>query len=569
EAVGIGELGRPIPQGPISTYNGNLNLKPGLNLEDGVDFWESLEGMRIKFKNPRILGFRGGLAELNENKPKSYLTLYAIADGKKSHPRNTPQGGLLADDQKRLFNPQIFQIITNHLTKGFNADTPYRVGDLIETGDKGITGVLTYEKNLFGGGEFAVVLPGEPSEAESENKDVRDPFKTPIPSNIWPLGVQSQQYQDYLKWLKLPDEKKIGCEMTEEEALSKSDKIENSLGGEIHQGLCYLSQRPRTRLEAGEDQLSVATFNVENLPGHEDDRLMKIAAAVVMNLKCPDVINFVEIQDNNGVDFNDSSSASTTLDKIIYFMKIYSKQMEPTGLNCSEKNYKSLNINPLQNAEGGEPGGNIRVAMVYNASKLKFEKRGQAGPLNETVVLTNGDIFPNPGRISPNNDAFHHSRRSLVAQFEFKGERFFLIGNHWASKLGDNDIWGATQPAALDSDNHRIPMGREINEFVQLLKVGDPLSNVAVVGDFNAFMNERSIKALEGHHLQNLYTYRDLMAPEARYTYNHNGNSQAIDFVFADSHLLQKSPQVEVIHLNTDYMGRLSDHDPVVALFQF
>ncbi len=61
---------------------------------------------------------------------------------------------------------------------------------------------------------------------------------------------------------------------------------------------------------------------------------------------------------------------------------------------------------------------------------------------------------------------------------------------------------------------------------------------------------------------------RDL--PEnMRYTTNHNGNSQSLDYIFVNKGLKSKKPEFNVLHLNSDYMGRLSDHDPVSSAFQF
>ncbi|TNF27894.1 MAG: hypothetical protein EP319_10400, partial [Deltaproteobacteria bacterium] len=61
--VVLGVKGRAIPDHDVSTWKGDLNLKPFLTLTDGIDFWESLEGMRVSLNDALILGFRGGQEE--------------------------------------------------------------------------------------------------------------------------------------------------------------------------------------------------------------------------------------------------------------------------------------------------------------------------------------------------------------------------------------------------------------------------------------------------------------------------------------------------------------------------
>ena len=73
QPVVLGIEGRKIPNHYISTYNANLNRKPKLNLDDGIDFWESLESMQIKINNPRVVGFSGGEDKLQDKGPKSLL----------------------------------------------------------------------------------------------------------------------------------------------------------------------------------------------------------------------------------------------------------------------------------------------------------------------------------------------------------------------------------------------------------------------------------------------------------------------------------------------------------------
>ncbi|MCO4794250.1 MAG: 5'-nucleotidase C-terminal domain-containing protein [Bacteriovoracaceae bacterium] len=488
--VVLGVKGRKIPDHDVSTWRGDLNFKPFLTMTDGIDFWESLEGMRISINDALILGFRGGQEEFEALRPKDYLNLYITADGNEPKIRTTTVGGLMIDPIAGDFNPEIIQIASNHLSKGIRTETFYNVGEVIK-GE--ITGVLSYEKNIFGGGELSLITP--------------EPQK--------PL---------------------------------------TDFAG---RGNVELIDREVTPFVGDEDHLTVATFNVENLNSTQKDRMKQMGRVVSETLKCPDIVNLVEIQDNNGEDFTGGSVANLTLERFI------------ENTPCPGVDYKPLNIDPVNHNEGGVPGGNIRVSMIYNANRVGFSPRGDQGPLVHAGLAPGVGLKNNPGRVFPRSDEFKGTRKSIISQFTFKGENVYVIGNHFNSKLGDTSAWSNKQPVKLGSEERRSKLAKMINKFVQEILRAEPNANVLVIGDFNAYIVENPMKILEGRELKNLMTFGDLLAPEKRYTTNYNGNSQALDYIFASEALLNKEPELSVPHINSDYMGRLSDHDPLVARFKF
>lgn len=488
----LGVDGRPIPQKKVSSWSGDLNEKPSLNLNDGVDFWESLEGMRLVIKNPRVMGFRGGYEEYDSIRPKDYLNLYVIADGTTEREHTTWQNGIMIAPLEGDFNPEIVQIVSNHLSKGIPNKTYFNVGDLIR-GE--VQGVLTYEMNIFGDGEFSIVTPEE-----------QDVFTT----------------------------------------------------GHEGRGEVKLEDRPQSQLPPTEDQLTIATFNIENLSADQTNRVRRVGESVKTTLKCADIINLVEVQDNNGDVFSGGSGAEQTMKGII------------DSIDCGEGfDYRPLNIDPLNHHEGGVPGGNIRVAMIYNAKRVGFNYRPSSGPLEDTRILPDGTLSSNPGRVFPQDIAFKGTRKSIVAQFEFKGEKVYVIGNHFNSKLGDSSAWSAIQPVTLGSEERRARLAAKINEFVGMIEYRNPEANIAVVGDFNAYITENPMRVLEGDLLKNLMTFGNLWPEEMRYTTNFNGSSQALDYIFVNKNLIKKDPEFEVLHINSDFMGRLSDHDPLISRFRF
>ncbi len=499
EAILLGEGGRRIPKDRISTYGGTLMRKLTLNVSDGIDFWESLEGMRVAMDDIQILGFRGGEEDLIDVSDRFYLNLYVTPKSERTLMDTTFRSGLLTDPLKDDFNPEITVITTNHLSKNDGlvpndknaSNYIFNVGDEI----KGrVEGVMTYQKNVFGGGEYAMVLP-QPQDAFAKRTHRRE--VTPI----------------------------------------------------LERGI--------TRLESlNDNEITLATFNLENLAGHQLDRLEVLSVAMANNLKCPDVLNLVEIQDNNGISFREDQNADETLKKLRGYLQSF----------CIHKDYKYVNIDPFLNAEGGQPGGNIRISMFYNAQKLSYEERNDGSVGNQAIVQEDGILSSNPGRIYPNDSVFRNSRRSVIVEFDLikkPGEKLYVIGNHLNSKLGDADVWGNKQPARANSDFERAEMTAKLNEYIRWLETKNPEANIILLGDFNAFPEEGSLIVLTNRE-KDLKNMLLTLPREKRYTYNFNGNSQAIDSIFVNNKLFNNCAEVEIMNINSDFMGRLSDHDPIV-----
>ena len=73
-----------------------------------------------------------------------------------------------------------------------------------------------------------------------------------------------------------------------------------------------------TTVAAGANELSVATFNVENLGGNEGQaKYDALAAQIVSNMRAPDVVSLEEIQDNNGATNDSVVDANITLDRLV------------------------------------------------------------------------------------------------------------------------------------------------------------------------------------------------------------------------------------------------------------
>ncbi len=79
---------------------------------------------------------------------------------------------------------------------------------------------------------------------------------------------------------------------------------------------------------------------------------------------------------------------------------------------------------------------------------------------NDVVDTPGGpQLLYSPGRIDPTNPAFTSSRKPLAGEFEFRGETFFVIGNHFNSKGGDDPLFGRFQPPDPPDGGAAAPAG--------------------------------------------------------------------------------------------------------------
>ncbi|MGQ4648214.1 endonuclease [Lyngbya aestuarii] len=310
-----------------------------------------------------------------------------------------------------------------------------------------------------------------------------------------------------------------------------------------------------TDLVSATNQLTVASFNVENLDPGDGDRFSKLANNIANNLKSPDIIGLTEIQDNNGPKDDQLVDADATFDLLIKGIR-----------DAGGPTYKSVDIAPVDDQDGGQPGGNIRVGFLFNPNRVSLVDL-PAGTATEATTVVNGPTGPNlsvnPGRIDPNNTAFRESRKPLVAEFLFNSQKVFAIANHFNSKGGDDPLFGINQPPRLKSEAQRLQQAQVVNKFVNDLLQADPEANLIVLGDLNDFEFSKPLQVLQGDVLEDLVTKIPL---SDRYTFNYQGNSQVLDHILVSKHLVNEAdPELDILHFNAGFADPVSDHDPLVA----
>jgi hypothetical protein len=215
----------------------------------------------------------------------------------------------------------------------------------------------------------------------------------------------------------------------------------------------------------------------------------------------------------------------------------------------------------------GVPGTDaIKVAIIYKPAVVR--------PVGNAVVSTDAGFVVDGGLRPPVAQRFAANANN---------GSFWFVVNHLKSKGSC-----PANPASVDGDAGqgcwnaaRSIQANTLKNWVAGLTAASNEADVLMVGDFNAYLHEDPIVAIEGGGFENLL--KRLPASE-RYTYVFNGESGALDHAFASNGLKSQVAGVSIWHINADeplaldynlefktddrYAAtpfRSSDHDPVLV----
>ncbi|KRA60098.1 hypothetical protein ASD79_07600 [Caulobacter sp. Root655] len=480
-------------------------------VNDGIDFWESLEGMRVTLEDVRVVSpERSSFGEIWTT-PNVGTNDSANGRGGLTISDETPGAGNPADKDFD-FNPERVQLDDE---AGIATPTTVTVGDRL--GD--VTGVVSYTAGSY--------------------------------------------------------------------EVNATEAYTHTAGG---------LERETTAIAANLDRVRIANFNVENLAPvgmtfstgevSTQEKFDKLAAAIINNLGGPEIIALQELQDNNGI-LNDSTvDASVTITQLL-------DAIEAAG----GPRYLAIVANPVDDQDGGAPGGNIRVAYLYRADAVTpTVANGLSGVEGDRIRL-----FPTENRIGADPDGagpltadpdFSATRKSLPIEWspagytETQGGTFWTINNHLSSKGGSAPLTGdrldlPEYDELLDSGAvKREGQAIDINAFVDAV-LANAKSNddkVIALGDFNEFqffpavqLVTGAIERLTAGSAGNPSTFVtgeavmkaliELLPEEERYSYVFEGNSQALDQILATLNLVADA-LYDIVHINSEFADQLSDHDP-------
>ncbi|HEX5496645.1 MAG TPA: endonuclease/exonuclease/phosphatase family protein, partial [Mycobacteriales bacterium] len=309
------------------------------------------------------------------------------------------------------------------------------------------------------------------------------------------------------------------------------------------------------------NELAVATFNVENLsPADPQTKFDRLGATVVTNLAAPDLIAVEEIQDNDGPTDDGVVAADQTLSRL-------AAAIQAAGGPA----YSWRQIDPVNDQDGGQPGGNIRVAFMFRTDRgLSFVDRPGGGSTTATqVVVTAGKphLSSSPGRVDPTNAAWNASRKPLAGEFTFGGHTLFVIANHFVAKLGDQPLFGQFQPPVNSSETQRHQQATVVHGFIDQILAADPSADVITLGDLNDFDFSQTANILVG--TGGMVDLPRTLPLAERYSYDFEGNSEVLDQILISDHLAEPSGvtafDYDVVHVNSEFADQVSDHDPQVV----
>jgi len=312
-----------------------------------------------------------------------------------------------------------------------------------------------------------------------------------------------------------------------------------------------------TAITNGPSNLTVASYNVENLAAtNPASKFAGLASQIVNNLHSPDIVALMEVQDNNGATDNGVVDATQTFNTLLTAIQ-----------TAGGPTYQVRSINPVNDQDGGEPGGNIRVAFMFNPARVSFTDRAGGTSTSNTTVNNVGGVpqlSASPGRIAPTNTAWNASRKPLAGEFTYNGRKLFLIANHFNSKGGDDPLMGHAQPPVRSSEIQRHQQAALVNGFVKNILAVDANANVMVLGDLNDFQFSDTLSILkDGNVLNDLI---DTLPANEQYSYVFEGNSQVLDHTLVSNALANHAlPVLDVVHANAEFAVQSSDHDPDIV----
>jgi predicted extracellular nuclease len=446
DPVIIGEGGRVEPHQVIDNDQFQ-NFDPQ---EDGIDFYESLEAMRVKIVD--------AVAVSATNR---YGEIFVLADNGADASGLNQRGGITI--QPDDFNPERIQI-------DFDSGI-HDIYQVVQTGDRlgDVTGVVGYSYGNF------ELYPSEDFAPQSAGLEVEE-------SNL---------------------------------------------------------------VSDHESQLTIASFNLLNLDPNDadgdmdlaDGRFERLAKQIVKSLNSPDIIGLQEVQDNSGSLDDGVVDADQTLQELALAIQL-----------AGGPNYEYIDNPPQNNQDGGQPGGNIRVAYLYNPQTVEVD-------WESVTRVTDSDLS--------DGDAFANSRKPLYARFKAADDEFHLINNHFSSKGGSTPLFGQVQPPVNGSEDERIAQAQVVNGLVTSILDEDPQANIVVLGDLNEFEFMQPLKVLKGEDTPELVNMTESLPVLERYSYNYQGNAQALDHILV-THNLAARAEYDAVHLNSEFNSAASDHDPVL-----
>ena len=295
--------------------------------------------------------------------------------------------------------------------------------------------------------------------------------------------------------------------------------------------------QPETAPAPPDGALTVASYNVKNLAATSPrSRFAALARQIVGALHAPAIVALEEIQDDSGPKDDSTVSAALTL-----------RKLTDAIVAAGGPAYRAVDLPPEDGRDGGETGGNIRVAFL----------------LREVDGLS---AAAEPERVERGSAAWSSARKPLALRVEWRGRPLLLVANHWSSRLGDDGDFGARQPPQRPSSERRVAQAAVVAAFLDARLAAEPGLGAIVLGDFNDCESSPALARLTGDGRLDCLT-RDV-PPDRRHTTLFQGDAQALDHILITPNLRRAARSLNYgpVHLNVEFAEQSSDHDPVLLV---
>ncbi len=226
-----------------------------------------------------------------------------------------------------------------------------------------------------------------------------------------------------------------------------------------------------------------------------DGRFVLLAKAIVEHAGGPDIVALQEVQDNDGAELSATVDASATWRQLIEDVR-----------RLGGPAYRWADVPPEPDADGGQPGGNIRNGFLYNPARVELRRKTLR-------------------RIGAQEPAFAGSRKPLLARFTVlaSGAELVVVNVHLASKRHQHSVFAPQDPGHDPQEATRVRQAELIREALGDVRADG--QDFYVTGDFNDFEFSPTLAALCGDDCVNLV---QTLPHEERFDYNHRGQLQVL-----------------------------------------
>lgn len=300
--------------------------------------------------------------------------------------------------------------------------------------------------------------------------------------------------------------------------------------------------------------ISMITQNMFNLSSKPNvERMAKYAR---VNLLSPEIVFMQEIQDDSGIIDDGVVSSNSNLDTLCNLLNDPSYNTSPYPI----RKYEYVYVPPENNEDGGQPGGNIRVVILYDSLSISIEEYYRLGLANSTPPPETNNTFLN---------TFLNTRKPLYVKIKHNStkEIYHLIAVHLSAKNIDTKLWGSVQPPIKISESLRVQQTTYIKDWITH-NFNKNVDNIIIAGDFNDHEWSNALKVLDDNtpnrFMKNLVN--DVKESE-RYSYYVNGVYQTLDHIIVSIPLYQKITNVFETDVNIPNKPYIKFSDVLTSQF--